>query len=207
MRWFFLVLGVVIVTLVVALGPRDRKFAKPPFELFPDMDRQAKLRFQKPSHFFDDDQGPRLPVEGTVPIGYAMPVPGDTEVTRTALDFGRGDEYLGTGRFGDYFGDGMPEELEVDDALLARGKQRYEINCVVCHGESGNGGGVVANYWTMPPTVNLIDGRVAALPDGQLFWTITHGKGLMGPYGGNITVEDRWAIVAYVRALQEAAGN
>ena len=54
----------------------------------------------------------------------------------------------------------------------------------------------------LPPTANLVDGRVAQLPEGQIYHTITHGKGLMGAYGGNITVNARWAIVAYLRVLQ-----
>ncbi len=54
---------------------------------------------------------------------------------------------------------------------------------------------------------NLIDARVSAMPEGQIFWTITHGKGLMGPYNGVLSVHDRWAVVAYVKSLQAAAGN
>jgi hypothetical protein len=59
----------------------------------------------------------------------------------------------------------------------------------------------------IPPTANLIDPRVKAMPEGQIFWTITHGKGLMGPYNGVLSVNDRWAITAYLRGLQAASGN
>jgi len=207
MRWFFLILAIAVVATVYAIGPRGEKFSDPPFELFPDMDHQSKLRFQKPSDFFEDGQGARKPVEGTVPIGYKFPHEGNKDDLGSAWDYSRGDEYVSTGRFGDYFGEGYPDEIELDPSFLERGRERYQITCTPCHGESGNGQGVVSKYWAIPPTANLIDPRVAAMPEGQIYWTITHGKGLMGPYSGVLSVQDRWAVVAYVRALQAAAEN
>lgn len=200
-------MAVAVAVAMVALKPRGETFSDPPFELFPDMDRQYKVKYQKPSHYFEHDQGARKPVEGTVPMGYAMPLRKKDGVPGSDLDYSRGDDYFNTGQFGDYYGSGFPEELEIDAEFLARGKERYQINCTPCHGTSGNGQGVVSKYWAIPPTANLVDGRVAQLPEGQIFWTITHGKGLMGSYKGTISVKDRWAIVAYMRALQEAAGN
>lgn len=205
MRWFLLILAVAVVATVYAIGPRGEKFSEPPFELFPDMDHQSKLRFQKPSDIFENGQGARKPVEGTVPIGYKFPHEGNLDNLGSAWDYSRGDEYVSTGLFGDYYGSGYPEDVELDEAFLERGKQRYQITCTPCHGESGNGKGVVSKYWAIPPTANLIDPRVEAMPEGQIFWTITHGKGLMGPYNGVLSVQDRWAVVAYVRALQAAA--
>ncbi|MEX2580633.1 MAG: cytochrome c [Verrucomicrobiales bacterium] len=206
MRWFFIVLAIAVVATVYALGPRGEKFSDPPFMLFPDMDDQYKVTYQKPSAFFEDGSGARRPVEGSVPMGYAFPRDGEDD-GRTGLDFGRGSEYFSTGEFGDFFGEGFPEEVVLDETFLQRGRQRYQINCTPCHGASGNGQGIVSKYWILPPTANLVDERVSAMPEGQLFWTITHGKGLMGPYNGVVNVHDRWAIVAYVRALQAAAGN
>ncbi len=207
MRWFFLVLALAIVTFVVALGPRGAKFSDPPFELFPDMDRQYKFKSQKPSHFFEDGRASRKPVDGTIPMGYSAPLNKEDGVPTSALDFSYGEGYYNTGLFGDYFGSGYPEELTLDQALLERGKQRFQINCTPCHGESGNGQGIVSKYWLIPPTANLQSDLVKALPEGQLFWTITHGKGLMGPYKGTINVQDRWAIVAYLRALQKTSAT
>ncbi len=207
MRWFFLVLAILTVTVAFALGPRGDKFTSPPFELFPDMDRQYKVKYQKPSHFFADNQGSRKPVAGTVPMGFSMPASKEEGIPSSDLDFSVGDDYYNTGKFEDFFGEGFPDGLKLDEAFLERGQERFQINCVVCHGESGNGQGVVSKYWAIPPSANLVDPRVKALPEGQLFWTITHGKGLMGPYSGTINVRDRWAIVAYVRALQAASGE
>lgn len=204
MRWFFLVLSIVVVAVVYALGPRGEKFSNPPFELFPDMDRQYKLKPQKESMFFENHQGARKPVAGTVPLGYVKPIEAEGLLT-TASDYSAGDGYASTGQFGDFYGKGFPTGYAVNDTFLQRGKERYAISCKPCHGESGNGVGVISKYWAIPPTANLLDPRVAAMPEGQIFWTITHGKGLMGPYGGVIPVADRWAIVAYVRALQAAS--
>lgn len=205
MRWFFLILAIASITLALALGPRGEKFSSPPFMLFPDMDNQYKVKAQKPSEFFENGQGAQKPVDGTVPMGYTAPV-GDSVAT-SSLDFSRGSDYYNTGLFGDFYGKGFPEEIKMDEAFLARGKERYQITCTPCHGDSGNGAGVVSKYWAIPPTANLIDPRVKAMPEGQIFWTITHGKGLMGPYNGVLSVSDRWAITAYLRGLQAASGN
>ena len=174
--------------------------------LFPDMDNQYKVKAQKPSDFFENGQGARTPVEGTEPIGFNFPITSEGAVG-TDLDYSSWSDYLNTGLFGDFYGKGFPSELKMDEAFLARGKQRYQITCTPCHGDSGNGVGVVSKYWAIPPTANLIDPRVKDMPEGQIFWTITHGKGLMGPYNGVTSVRDRWAITAYLRGLQAAAGN
>jgi mono/diheme cytochrome c family protein len=205
MRWFFLILAIASITLALALGPRGEKFSSPPFMLFPDMDNQYKVKAQKPSEFFENGQGAQKPIEGTVPMGYTSPVGESVEASR--LDFSRGTDYYNTGLFGDFYGKGFPEEVKMDEAFLARGKERYQITCTPCHGTSGNGAGVVSKDWAIPPTANLIDPRVKAMPEGQIFWTITHGKGLMGPYNGVLSVSDRWAITAYLRGLQAASGN
>lgn len=206
MRWFFLILLLFSVTVVAAIGRRGDKFTAPPIEIFPDMDRQEKIKYQKPSDMFADGQGARKPVAGTVPIGFELPEGDKRAADGTAVSsygFTHGDDYYNSGRFGDFYGAGFPAEITVDAALLARGRQRFDINCSPCHGASGNGAGTVSNFWVgFPPTANLLADPAKALPEGQIFSTITHGKGLMGPYNGIITVSDRWAIVAYVRALQ-----
>lgn len=205
MRWFFLILAIASITLALALGPRGEKFSSPPFMLFPDMDNQYKVKAQKPSEFFENGQGARKPVEGTVPMGFDYP--GDEGAGGVPIDFSRGSDYYNTGLFGDFYGSGFPENLKLDEAFVERGRERFRITCSPCHGVSGNGAGVVSKYWAIPPTANLLDPRVKAMPEGQIFWTITHGKGLMGPYNGMVSVNDRWAITAYLRGLQTASGN
>ncbi|MEO0414596.1 MAG: cytochrome c, partial [Verrucomicrobiota bacterium] len=175
MRWFFVVLFLVICTMVLGYGLRGAKTSKTPFELFPDMDRQQKVKYQKPSDFFADGVGSRAPIEGTIPMGFALPGADDVAAPTTHLDFGFGDDYYNTGQMGDVYGAGFPENLTLDKSFLERGAQRYQIYCTPCHGESGNGQGIVSKYWSIPPTANLVDARAGAMPEGQIYWTITHG--------------------------------
>jgi mono/diheme cytochrome c family protein len=86
---------------------------------------------------------------------------------------------------------------------MERGAQRYNINCAICHGPTGAGDGIVKQYG-MATIVSLQDARIRGMSDGEIFQTITHGKNTMMAYGPNITVGDRWAIIAYLRALQRS---
>ncbi len=125
-------------------------------------------------------------------------------------EFGGIPTYYHTGQIGDYYGSGMPDDLELDEAvateLIMRGKERFGIYCAVCHGASGNGAGITGLYG-VPGIANLhLDPfKSETYPDGRMFEVITNGKGQMGAYGANIPVRDRWAIIAYVRALQAAS--
>ena len=110
-------------------------------------------------------------------------------------------DYYNTGKFGDVYGDGFP--LDVTDALVKRGQERFNINCAVCHGKVGMANGITSQFG-LAAIANLQDDRIRIMPDGQIFSTITNGKNTMGAYGPNIAVEDRWAIVAYVRTLQKS---
>jgi mono/diheme cytochrome c family protein len=197
--------------LVVGIfGLRGQKFSKPPIRIFPDMDEQDKVKAQKPDPFFADGHGSRLPISQTQPRGFnpegAMTIGGIPE-----YEFGGQTGYYYTGHVGDYYGIGMPEELKLTTEsageLIRRGKERFNIYCAVCHGASGDGNGITANYGVpvaANPNAKLNAGSPETYPDGRLFNTITNGMGLMSGYGYNIPVRDRWAIIAYVRTLQAA---
>ncbi len=113
------------------------------------------------------------------------------------------------------FVDEFPPGIEVNEELLARGQQRFNIYCSVCHGYSGNGDGLVnqravalaANSKATWTTAKSLHDPIVKDPKqnplGRIFDTITHGRSTMGPYGDQIPPQDRWAIVAYVKALQE----
>lgn len=202
LKYFFIVYAFIGLAVVGIFGIPGSKFERPPFRLFPDMDEQDKIKGQKPSDFFADGKGSRLPAPGTIPNS------GDDGVF--SVEFGEGRTgYHYTGLADGYYGTGMPEELELTaenvEAFLARGHDRYGIFCAICHGESGDGGGTVSKLG-LNGVRNLHEEgfQAANYPDGMLYHVITHGKGMMGAYGMNIPVEDRWAIVAYVRAMQEA---
>ena len=213
MRYFFLIYALIALLVVGIFGLRGQKFSKPPVRIFPDMDEQDKLKAQKPDSFFADGHGGRLPVGQTQPRGF------NPEGERVIggipeYEFGGQSGYYYTGHVGDYYGNGMPDELalsaESAGELIRRGKERYSIYCAVCHGPSGNGNGITAAYGV--PVANNPNAKLNAIspevyPDGRLYEVITNGKGLMSGYGYNIPVRDRWAIVAYIHTLQAAKAS
>jgi mono/diheme cytochrome c family protein len=89
----------------------------------------------------------------------------------------------------------------IDMALLRRGQERYTIYCVPCHGAAGNGEGrVVGRGFPAPPSYH--EARLRAAPDRHFYDVISHGYGIMYPYGDRLEPAERWAVVAYIRALQ-----
>jgi mono/diheme cytochrome c family protein len=144
------------------------------------MQRQAKYKAYQESSATPDGLAMRHPPAGTVP--YQAPL-------EPALVKGRGL-------------DGKPlpvMPVKLDAALLSRGRTRFDTSCAVCHGVLGDGESQVALNMSLrrPPSLHLYRDR----PDGYIFQVISEGFGLMPAYN-HLSVEDRWAIVAYVRALQ-----
>jgi len=209
MRYFFLAYLLAVVLVVGAAGLRGDKFGHPPLELLPDMDQQPKVKAQQTNFFFADGVGGRKPVTGTVPMGLHIPEKTAADGGYQAYGFTHGSGYYQTGVIGEFYGDGFPEEVKVDAGLLRLGKERYDINCAVCHGVSGNGNGVMKKHGMAtimdlhsPAFLNPTD--AAYKPNGMIFEVITKGKGLMGAYGPNIPVHERWAIVAWIRTMEKA---
>jgi len=204
MRYFFLTLLLVTIGVVAAAGFRGSISRRPPAEIFPDMDRQAKYKPQKTSEFFADGRVERPPISGTVPFGYNEPLKPTAALEETDgfyQGFTQGVGYIDTGKMGANWGTGIP--LPVTETLLTRGHQRYQINCAVCHGATGAGDGITTKYGLVGvPSFHLA--RLREMADGEIYDTIVHGKNTMMPYGDKVTREDRWAIVAYVRALQRS---
>jgi mono/diheme cytochrome c family protein len=147
-----------------------------------DMHDQPKYTPYKPSAFFADQRSARPPVEGTVAQGQLFE-----------------DELLHTGKVG-----GQPATVfpfPVDMSVMQRGRQRYNIYCAPCHGLTGEGDGmVVQRGYRRPPSFNIDRLRQAA--PGHVFDVVTNGFGAMPDYAAQIPVRDRWAITAYIRALQ-----
>jgi mono/diheme cytochrome c family protein len=209
LRGFFLIFLLFGIAIVAVFGFRGQKSTGPPLEVFPDMVRQMKVRAQAPLGFFADGRGPRLPVAGTMPIGYEMPkqessptgaLPGDL-LSHQRLGFGVGTDYYDTGKMGDRWGTGIP--VEVTRELMERGQQRFNITCAMCHGATAVGNGITKQHG-LATVVTLQDERIRKMADGEIFNTITNGKNTMMAYGPNIMVADRWAIIAYLRALQRS---
>ena len=134
------------------------------------------------SRFFDDGMSARTPVPGTVARGTL-----------------REDTLLYPGKVGGQFANAFP--FEVTRADVERGKQRFEIYCTPCHGATGAGDGmIVQRGYRRPPSYH--SDRLRQVPAGYFFDVMTNGFGVMQDYRSQITARDRWAVVAYVRALQ-----
>lgn len=179
------------IPLVMIARARTVTTSRPRIHLVQDMDVQPSSKPQEANTLFADGRAMRPPVAGTVARGQLRPDP--------ALELGReGEAWVTT----------IP--VAVDRGLLERGRQRYDVFCAPCHGLVGNGDGMVSTRaealaegtWT-PPTsfhTDLVRGR----EDGHLYNTISNGIRNMPGYGSQVEVRDRWAIVAYVRALQRS---
>ena len=194
MRYFNLAVLLVVIAVIGMAGFRGHRFHKPPFELFPDMNYQPKVKDQQPSTFFADGMASRPPVDGTV-----------AEEMPAVLD------YWATGKFdATHWGDGIPvhpardggRALEISDADMARGRERFQVSCAVCHGATGAGNGITTQYGI--PATSYQSDRLRQMNDGEIFNTITNGKGQMFPLGYNIAIDDRWRIIMYIRALQHS---
>ena len=148
-----------------------------------DMHDQPRFKPFARSDFYTDLRSARPPVEGTIARGQL-----------------RDDEYFYTGKLGNNPGDYMP--FPVTAELLARGQQRYNIYCAPCHSRVGDGNGVIpARGFPRKPSSYHIE-RLRKAPLGYFFDVITNGFGSMPDYSSQIVPADRWAIVAYIRALQ-----
>jgi mono/diheme cytochrome c family protein len=192
MRHVYLITLFVCVLLVSILGLRGTSFIQPPLDIFPEwafpsMEHQPKYRPQSTSEFFADSRADRVPPAHTVARGML-----------------REDDHLYRGKdAAGAFVAGMPATLTVDVKFIERGRDRYQVYCSPCHGAVGDGNGITKRYG-MGATPSYHDPRLRTMPEGEIFNTITNGKNTMLPYADKLVPEDRWAVVAYVRALQRA---
>lgn len=203
-RWLvpgfvLLVLASFIPAAMIARS-RNTHSATPRINIIPDMDYQAKYLPQTENALFADGRAMRSWPQGTVARGHLA-----------------ADGVFHAGRSGDEWVARVPataaEEFGSWENLMARGQGRFEIHCAPCHGSAGYGDGMVSRRavalaeqglanWTPPSSLH--DELVRGRPDGHLFNTITNGIRTMPAYGAQIAPADRWAIVAYVRALQRS---
>jgi len=187
MRYAYLVIFFLVVLTVGVFGFRGSISTNPPLEVFSDMDRQSKYQPQGESAFFADGRSDR-------PLPAGVVAQGDLN-SDTELAHGK--------NIADEFVRGFPKALTIDSPFMEHGRKRYNIYCAVCHGSLGDGKGMVAQYgWG--GAVSLHDDRLRDMAEGEIFNTITHGKNTMYGYADKLDINDRWAVIAYVRALQRS---
>lgn len=192
-RWLIYTGAIAVVLswlpLVLALRARNVPSAKPRIHLLQDMGNQPKYLPQDVNRMFADGRAMRPDVPGTVARGDL-----------------RDDEAFYRGRVGEQWVDVLP--VAVTEQLVRYGQQRFNIFCATCHGLDGGGAGPTHQRavklqearW-VPPT-SLTSDTVRERPVGHVYNTITHGIRNMASYGEQIPPTDRWAIVAYIEALQ-----
>lgn len=182
-----------LIPLAIIWKARVGKSTEPRIHIVQDMDNQERFKAQQPSALFRDGRAMRLPVAGSVARGEL-----------------RSDPHFYEGLAGGSFATTFPPQVKVTRELIEHGQQRFIIYCAPCHGLDGAGKGPVAMRadelaepaWVAP--LNLSSDEVRARPVGHIFGTITRGIRSMPAYGDQIGEADRWAIVAYVRALQRS---
>jgi cytochrome c553 len=198
MRNVYLLTLFTVILTVSLLGFRGRTFTHPPMDVFPEwlfpgMKQQPKLVQQTASNFFSDGRSDRAAPANTVAASFG---PAGQPL--------RDDDFLYLGKAPDgSFARGFPPALKVDMKLLERGRDRFTIYCSPCHGAVGDGNGITKKYG-MGATPTYHDDRLRKMAEGEIFNTITNGKGQMNPYADKLKPADRWAVIAYVRALQRA---
>jgi mono/diheme cytochrome c family protein len=195
MRYFLALFAVCVLATVGVLGFRGSHSRKSPLYIFPDMERQPKLRPETANAFFANGMSSRLPVEGTISRGQPIQVGKD-------LVYPWQDSPVTSGRVTGTTNFVEVNPLPVTDELLQRGEHVFNITCAACHSKLGDGKGVPNRIGAMAVVANLHDKRIVELTDGELFNTVSNGKGVMQGYGPTLPIEDRWAAVAYLRALQ-----
>jgi mono/diheme cytochrome c family protein len=203
MRYVIAILIFAVVAVVSLAGFRGQKFTQPPLYIFPDMEWQKRYSAQGENSFFPDKRDDRPVVAGTVQRGYGW---AEKEVFAGSYQYPPSqNQALFTGRKpdGSWYA-GFP--VRVDSAFLETGRQKFDIFCAVCHGQTGDGNGVTKAAYGMVTVRNLMEAYVTTQPEGEIFSTITYGKGKMGPYGDRLAPAERWAVIAYLHALQ-LAGN
>lgn len=192
--WTLTIIGALaLIPFVMFAQARASTNTLPQYHVVPNMDWQAKYKAQRKNDFFADGRAMRSDVEGTVAVGEL-----------------REDDHFYRGKAGGEWARTFPAQVEVNDATMARGKQRFEIYCTPCHGQLGDGKGIVneraikLNEGTWLPPTNIAQDHIYRQPVGQLFNTVTNGIRNMAGYGSQIKTEDRWAVVLYLRALQRS---
>jgi mono/diheme cytochrome c family protein len=194
-RWILIALASLTAASLLPLAciarARVTRSPEPRVHLVRHMDQQESYKGDEPNPVFADGRGARPPVEGTVARGQL-----------------RADDHMERGLTSGTWAATLP--MPVTGPLLHRGRERFEIYCAPCHGLAGFGDGPVARRadtlmeGTWVPPTSLHDATVLGRANGHLYNTIKNGIRNMPAYGPQIPTEDRWAIVAYVRALQRS---
>jgi mono/diheme cytochrome c family protein len=211
-------LAIAVVATLSFLGIQGKVSKDTPVYVFDDMDYQAKYKAQGENAFFADGRDARPAVAGTVARGTGLePLKVFSADYRRAESLNpsfvsgkdaKGEFLAGFPAKSLKFAKGQLNDYGVDAAVLALGQAKYQVYCAVCHGDAADGNGIMKVRSALEGDVailtiaNLQTPLIRAYPNGQLYDVITNGKNTMMGYGDKLSPEERWAVVAYLRALQ-----
>src|SRR5580765_5567034 len=171
-----------------------------------DMQDQPKAIAYRENSFYKDGTGSRPLVDGTVPRGYLREdrvFYSGKKATAQASPQTSSTQASTNSQAGLYPDDVDAIPMQITKQDLDRGQERYDIYCSVCHGKTGYGDGMIARRgFNKPAPANYHQDRLRQAPAGHFFDAMTNGWGAMPAYAQQVSVEDRWRIVAYIRALQ-----
>ena len=197
----FLAIWVFVIVLVVSFaGFRGSKTENTQLMIFPDMDLQDKYHPQGESAFFANGMADRKAPAGTVKRGDELDLVKvySADYVNEAVE--NPEMYSGQDSAGAWLKE-FP--VDVDRSLIELGQVKYDIYCSVCHGATGDGKGITSNYG-IAAAANFHSDLFRQMPHGEIYNTVRNGKNTMLGYGDKLNAEERWAVVAYVRALQQA---
>jgi cytochrome c553 len=164
-------------------------------DVLPDADLERMIDQAKAQPYEADPLVPDEPAMRSPPAGTVLHAGPELRRTRAA----RPEVQTGIGRDGEAL-TGIP--LAMTSSFLGRGRERFDIYCATCHGAGGDGQSEVARHMDQRKPPDLMEADVREFSDGRIFHIISAGYGLMPAYDRNLGIEDRWAVVAYLRALQ-----
>lgn len=201
MHYFLALFAFVCIATISILGLQGTKSDKPPLYIFPDMDFQAKYLPQASNDFFKDHCNDRPVVPYAVQRGYSFEK--EKVFSREYVSDMSDHPEIYTGKTLDgQFLKGFP--VKINEETMLEGQRCYKLFCQVCHGALGDGNGITKQYG-MVATASYHDDRIRQMAEGEIFDTITHGKNTMGAYADKLSPQQRWAVIAYIRALQRAS--
>ncbi|MDG1325847.1 MAG: c-type cytochrome [Opitutales bacterium] len=215
MRYFIPIFAIFVLSILSFLGFRGSFTEKTPIEVFPDMDRQAKFKSQTKNALFSNVMADRLPVENTAIRGNLISQNNVFSVNPSfhSVEYKTGkdinDKWVE--KYSDKIADTKNDaKNSINMSVMRLGKEKYDIHCSVCHGKYGDGKGVTSYFGLQPR--NLSDPTqqnyyLKTKTDGETFNTISNGYGTMLGLKDKLTPKERWAIVLYVRCLQNFVGE
>jgi mono/diheme cytochrome c family protein len=183
-----------------------------------DMQDQPKMKPFRGTSFFGDGLSSRQPIEGTIPRGYlrddveyftgkkAKSSTATAAASTTPQQQTAGTKPPAPTQGNDFPDDVVEFPIPINEEVITRGHERFNIFCSVCHGLTGNGDGMIVRRG-FRRAASFNDDRLRQAPAGHFFDAMTNGWGAMPSYASQIPVQDRWAIVAYIRALQLSQQN